>query len=48
MNEDRAFEADVYIEGGVIKEVGQNLTASSECKVIDATGKLILPGLLSL
>jgi cytosine/adenosine deaminase-related metal-dependent hydrolase len=36
--------ADVRIEDGVIAEVGPNLTADAGTEVIDATGRLVLPG----
>ena len=38
------FDADIFIEGGVIKEVGQNLIIPGGTKVIDAKGKLVMPG----
>jgi dihydropyrimidinase len=37
------FEADILIEGEQIREIGKNLQHSS-AEIIDATGKLILPG----
>jgi dihydropyrimidinase len=36
--------ADVYIEDNIIKQVGPNLDASEGAKIIDATGKLVMPG----
>ena len=45
VNHDHASLADVYIEDGLIKEVGQNLiTPQDNLKVIDANGKLVIPG----
>jgi imidazolonepropionase-like amidohydrolase len=38
-------DADVLIEKGLIKEVGANLSAEN-AKVIDGTGKTLLPGLI--
>jgi dihydropyrimidinase len=41
------YVADVYIEGDVVSLIGKNLTASRGVKadnVIDATGKLVIPG----
>ncbi len=40
------FRADVYVEGGIIKLVGQNIESSvpSEARVLDATDRYILPG----
>ncbi|MCK2221380.1 amidohydrolase family protein [Actinomadura sp. ATCC 31491] len=36
--------ADVRVENGVIAEVGPGLTAAPGAEVIDATGRLVLPG----
>lgn len=35
---------DVRVRNGVIAEIGQNLTPGAGARVIDATGKLVLPG----
>ncbi|MTV47615.1 amidohydrolase family protein [Heliobacillus mobilis] len=42
--------ADVYIENGVIKAVGNSTgeAASKQVQVIDATGKLVIPGLIDI
>lgn len=37
-------QGDLRIRDGVIAEIGQNLTASPGASVIDARGKIILPG----
>ncbi|XP_063307236.1 dihydropyrimidinase isoform X1 [Pelobates fuscus] len=46
VNDDFSFLADVYIEGGLVKDVGLNLCPAKpeSIKVIDATGKLVIPG----
>jgi len=44
VNDDCTQEADVYIENGVIQQVGKELMIPGGAKVIDATGKLVLPG----
>ena len=44
VNEDGRQMADVYIEDKIIKQVGKNLDVPSEARVIDATGKLVIPG----
>lgn len=36
--------ADVYIEDRLIKQVGTNLDIPGGTRVIDATGKLVMPG----
>jgi dihydropyrimidinase len=42
------FIADILVEGEKIKEIGQNLASEAsktrEIKVVDATGKLVMPG----
>lgn len=44
MNEDRMFLADVYIEDGQIKQVGGGLEVPHDAKIVDASGKLVIPG----
>lgn len=46
INNDFSQFADVYIESGIIKEIGNNLQLNQivDLKVIDATGKLVIPG----
>ncbi|KAF7665950.1 hypothetical protein LDENG_00125580 [Lucifuga dentata] len=44
VNEDCSVISDVYIEGGKIVEVGQNLQIPAGVRVIDATDKLLIPG----
>ncbi|CAI8013234.1 Dihydropyrimidinase [Geodia barretti] len=45
VNADRKFRADVYCEDGIIRKVGCDLEGvSSDAKVVDATGKLVMPG----
>ncbi|HZW05055.1 MAG TPA: dihydropyrimidinase, partial [Anaerolineaceae bacterium] len=38
------FEADLLIEGERIAQIGKNLPAPSGAEIIDASGKLVLPG----
>lgn len=44
VNDDCTHEADVYIENGIIQQVGRELMIPGGAKVIDATGKLVIPG----
>ncbi|ROL47230.1 Dihydropyrimidinase-related protein 5 [Anabarilius grahami] len=44
VNDDVTQEADVYIENGVIQQVGRELMIPGGAKVIDASGKLVIPG----
>ncbi|WP_346896932.1 dihydroorotase [Clostridium sp. UBA7503] len=40
------FIGDVYIKDGIICELGRNLI--KDCKTIDATGKIVMPGFVDL
>ncbi|CAG9760433.1 unnamed protein product [Ceutorhynchus assimilis] len=44
VNEDGVLEEDVYIEDGIIKQIGKNLIIPGGTRTIDARGKLVLPG----
>ncbi|TGZ58535.1 hypothetical protein CRM22_009574 [Opisthorchis felineus] len=44
VNDDRSFHGDVYIEDGIIKQVGTQLTIPGGVRIIDAAGKLVIPG----
>ncbi|XP_051748160.1 dihydropyrimidinase-related protein 5b [Ctenopharyngodon idella] len=44
VNDDVTQEADVYIENGIIQQVGRELIIPGGAKVIDASGKLVIPG----
>lgn len=44
--EDRTIQADLVIEDGKIKEITDCASREGECTVIDAQGKMILPGMI--
>ncbi|XP_075438617.1 dihydropyrimidinase isoform X2 [Ascaphus truei] len=46
VNGDCSRFADVYIEDGLVKDIGENLQQAHfiDVRVIDATGKLVIPG----
>lgn len=44
VNADGRQRADVYCEGGLIKEIGPDLDVPSDAEVIDAGGQFVMPG----
>ena len=42
--QEEAFQADILVEDGKIRQIGTNLTAGADAKVIDAEGKQVYPG----
>ncbi|VDP80093.1 unnamed protein product [Echinostoma caproni] len=44
VNHDTCSKADVLIEGGIIKDVGPDLIAPENARIIDVTDKFIIPG----
>lgn len=39
---------DVLVENGLVKEIGRNLSAPADAKIIDASGKYVVPGLIDM
>ncbi|OEK06314.1 dihydroorotase [Roseivirga misakiensis] len=46
VNENQVFEADIYIENDLIHTIGKDLQHKQADQVIDASGKVIIPGLI--
>lgn len=44
VNSDRSYDADVLCHGGKVVEIGSGLNAPDGAKVIDAKGKMVIPG----
>ncbi len=46
VNEGKVFEGDVFVRGQTIEKIGNNLQSQSAGQVIDAKGKILLPGVI--
>ena len=46
VNEDKIFESDLLIINDVISQISTNISEPNDCKVINAFGKILIPGLI--
>jgi len=46
INEGKVFQGDVLIDGEIIQQIGDNISASEDMEVIDAKGLYLLPGVI--
>ena len=46
VNEGNISKSDILINGDLIQEIGQNILANGEEKIIDAEGCFLIPGII--
>ncbi|ATF10261.1 dihydroorotase [Candidatus Enterovibrio altilux] len=46
VNENQIFESDLLVENGRITKIANDIKAPTDCRVIDATGKHLIPGMI--
>lgn len=46
VNENQIFESDLLIDNDLIKKIAQNISEENVDKIIDASGKYLLPGII--
>ena len=46
VNEEKIFESDLLIINDTISQISPSISTPNDCKIIDASGKILIPGLI--